>query len=133
MSWILMLLKNLPAIMAAIQSLIAIFTAKAAMANHAAFQASVAAGNALGAEQWNWYVAGQGGGAAALAASAAAFACCQPTANRVFAAYQREQEIQSAIVAQAAAEREQAARAYALRAEMASLSPVCQQIVTGGK
>lgn len=95
MSWILMLLKNLPAIMAAIQALIAIFTAKSAYANYVAYQASVAAGNAMAAEQWNWYVAGQGGGAAALAVSAIAFAFAQPTANQVFAAFGREQAAQS--------------------------------------
>ena len=95
MSWILMLLKNLPAIMAAIQTLISIFAVKAAMASHAAFTASAAAGVDLGADNWNWYVAGQGGGGAAMAVSAIVLACCQPTANAAFAAYGREQAAQS--------------------------------------
>lgn len=131
MSWILALLKNMPAIMAAIQTLIAIFTAKSAMANHAAFQASVAAGNAMAASDWNWYVAGQGGGAAAAAVGAIALACCQPTANRVFAAFAREQAATEAALGQVLNSREQAAIAFQLRSQMLSLSPECQAIVKG--
>ena len=95
MGWILMLLKNLPAIMAAIQTLISIFTAKAAIANHAAWQATVAAGGVAASSDWNWYVAGQGGGAAALAVGAVVAACCQPISNAAFAAYNREQAAQA--------------------------------------
>lgn len=132
MSWILIFLKNLPAIMAAIQTLISIFAAKSAMANHVAFQASVAAGNLASAADWNWYVAGQGGGAAALAVSAAVCAIAQPISNQVFAAHRREQELLGVTVRQAMTEREQAATAYALKARMASLSTACQKIITGG-
>lgn len=134
MSWILLLLKNLPALMAMIQTLIGIFSARAAMANHAAHQASVAAGQlmtATDATNWNWYVLGQGGGAAALGVSAAAFAFLQPLANRVHAAFAREQASERSALSQILASRDQAASAYLLLAQTEALSPKYQAIVKG--
>lgn len=131
MSWILLLLKNLPALLAAIQSIISIFAVRAAMASHAAFQASAAAGKDLGSETWNWYVAGQGCGGAVLAVSAIAFAFAQPTANRVFAAFAREQASERAALSQILASRDQAASAYLLLAQTEALSPKYQAIVKG--
>ena len=131
MSWILMLLKNLPAIMAAIQTLISIFAAKSAMANHAAFQASVAAGNLASSADWNLYVAGQGGGAAALGVGAVACLIGQGRQWRAHSALERQEAAEAVALSQIVSEREQAAKAYALRAEMSGLSPACQAIVRG--
>ena len=131
MSWILALLKNLPAIMAALQTLIAIFTAKAAYANHLAYTAKTAGGVALSSSDWNYYVAGQGGGAALMAVGAVAAACCQPTLNRVFAAFRREQEAEQVALSQILSERDGAAQAFALRAQLQRLAPEHQAIVIG--
>ena len=131
MSWILMLLKNLPAIMAAIQTLLAIFGAKAAYANHVAYGAKTAAGEVLAASDWNLYVAGQGGVAALLGVGAIAMACVQPSLNRVFAAFVREQQAEKVALNQILSERDGAAQAFALRAQMMRLAPEHQAIVVG--
>ena len=131
MSWILMLLKNLPAIMAAIQTLLAIFGAKAAYANHVAYAAKTVSEKALAEADWNLYVAGQGGGVALLAVGAIAAACAQPVLNRVFAAFAREQQAEQVALSQILVERDGAAQAFALRAQVQRLAPEHQAIVIG--
>lgn len=87
MGWIAVILKNLPALLAALQTLISIFTTQAAMKAHASISTAMAAGNAAASDQWNWYVLGQGGLSAALGVGAVGCVLMQPTMNRVFASH----------------------------------------------
>lgn len=87
MSLILTLLKNLPAIMAAIQSLIAIFTTQAAYQSYQRLAPAVSQGVASAVGDYQWYVLGQGGLSIALVLGAVFAAFGQVAQNRVYASH----------------------------------------------
>lgn len=120
-------IQAIPALVALIPQVLALIEA---IQNAFAHKAAVAAGLSMASEtQWWLYVPGQA--AAGAAVSLALLALLQPRMNAMAAAYRREQAAEAAALQMVLAEREQLHKANILAAQVAALSPACQQVARG--
>ena len=124
MGWITTLLQLLPAIMAAFTQLMPLIQA---IIN--AFTHKAATGNWVAATDPNWllYVPGQ---TLIGTAIAGVILCLQPRANEMARFWREAKEAERIGLAQLQESRKQAAKAFQLRSELESLSPVHQASVT---
>lgn len=125
MSWITTLLQFLPVLMGAITQLMPLIQAIINAINH---KSAALAGRAMAESDWWLYVPGQ---ALAGTAGMAALLCLQPRANAMAKAWHAAEAAKTSAMNQILNSREQAAKAFQLRAELMSLAPEHRKIVIG--
>lgn len=125
MGWVTTFLQMLPAIMAAITQLWPLIQG---IINALKLKATTGSMMAASSTEWWLYCPGQ---ALAGTAGMALLLCLQPRSNAMARAWRKEKAAEQAALGQVLASREQAAKAFQLRASMMSLAPEHQAIVKG--